>query len=283
MSTKRPSPDYGRVPLSGASKPGAPRSGASRYGTSGVGPGITAANSNTRISSATLQRPDASRNAAPQVPNLGLNSERLRQAMVQRLRDQGISDERVLAAMGAVPRHLFVDEALASRAYEDAALPIGHSQTISQPWVVARMLAAVCEDREPTRVLEVGAGCGYQAAVMAQFVREVHAIERIRGLFELARGHLRALRLATRVRLIHGDGMLGLPGIAPFDAIVVAAAGLSIPQALLAQLAPGGRLIAPEGGASQRLVLVERTGAASWSRRELEAVRFVPLRAGIQT
>ena len=192
-------------------------------------------------------------------------------------------DERVLNAMGAVPRHLFVDEALASRAYEDAALPIGHSQTISQPWVVARMIAAVCEDRAPTRVLEVGAGCGYQAAVLAQFVREVHTIERIRGLYELARGHLRALRLTTRIRLIYGDGMLGLPGVAPFDAIVVAAAGLAIPQALLSQLAPGGRLIAPEGGANQRLVLIERTGAASWKRTELEAVRFVPLRAGIQS
>ncbi|AMG46585.2 protein-L-isoaspartate(D-aspartate) O-methyltransferase [Achromobacter xylosoxidans] len=215
--------------------------------------------------------------------NLGLNSDRLRQAMVQRLRVQGVTDERVLNAMAAVPRHLFVDEALASRAYEDAALPIGHSQTISQPWVVARMIATICEDRTPTRVLEVGAGCGYQAAVLAQFVREVHSIERIRGLYELAREHLRALRLTTRIRLIYGDGMLGLPGVAPFDAIVVAAAGLTIPQALLQQLAPGGRLIAPEGGANQRLVLIERTGAASWKRTELEAVRFVPLRAGIQS
>jgi len=272
MTTKRHPPDE----LIRAPRP------AARRGIAGVGPGITPANSNTRISAATLQRP-SSLAAEPASANLGLNSDRLRQAMVQRLRAQGITDERVLAAMAAVPRHLFVDEALASRAYEDAALPIGHSQTISQPWVVARMLAAACEGREPTRVLEVGAGCGYQAAVLAQFVREVHAIERIRGLFELARMHLRALRLATRVRLVHGDGMLGLPGVAPFDAIVVAAAGLSIPQALLAQLAPGGRLIAPEGGTSQRLVLIERTGTASWNRRELEAVRFVPLRAGIQS
>ncbi|CAB3671143.1 MULTISPECIES: protein-L-isoaspartate(D-aspartate) O-methyltransferase [Achromobacter] len=253
-----------------------------RYDSGRLGPGITATNSNTRISAPTLQRP-----AQAPVPaagsNLGLNSDRLRQAMVQRLRGQGISDERVLNAMSAVPRHLFVDEALASRAYEDAALPIGHSQTISQPWVVARMIAAACEDRAPTRVLEVGAGCGYQAAVLAQFVREVHSIERIRGLYELAREHLRALRLTTRIRLIYGDGTLGLPGVAPFDAIVVAAAGLAIPQALLTQLAPGGRLIAPEGGTNQRLVLIERTGAASWKRTELEAVRFVPLRAGIQS
>jgi len=260
-----------------------PRTRASHYGPSGLAPGITAANSNTRISPPTLARPQPAGGTAGQGGNLGLNSDRLRQAMVQRLRSQGITDERVLNAMAAVPRHVFVDEALASRAYEDAALPIGHSQTISQPWVVARMIAAACEDRTPARVLEVGAGCGYQAAVLAQFVREVHAIERIRGLFELARGHLRSLRLATRVRLIHGDGMLGLPGVAPFDAIVVAAAGLAIPQALLAQLAPGGRLIAPEGASSQRLVLVERTGTSTWKRTELEAVRFVPLRAGIQS
>ncbi|WP_160356844.1 protein-L-isoaspartate(D-aspartate) O-methyltransferase [Bordetella sp. 02P26C-1] len=245
--------------------------------------GFTPTNSNTRISPAVLTRPAPTSMPANPAANPGLSSDRLRQAMVQRLRTQGISDERVLDAMAAVPRHLFVDEALASRAYEDAALPIGHSQTISQPWVVARMIAAVCEDRTPARVLEVGAGCGYQAAVLAQLIREVHAIERIRGLFEMARTNLRALRLATRVRLIHGDGMVGLPSLAPFDAIVVAAAGLAIPQALLAQLAPGGRLIAPEGDTHQRLVLIERTGASSWKRTELEAVRFVPLRAGIQT
>lgn len=253
------------------------------YRSTGLGPGYTATNSNTRISPATLARPVPVNPPPGPGSNLGLNSDRLRQAMVQRLRTQGIVDERVLNAMAAVPRHMFVDEALASRAYEDAALPIGHSQTISQPWVVARMIAAVCEDRSPTRVLEVGAGCGYQAAVLAQFIREVHAIERIRGLFELARGNLRALRLATRVRLVYGDGMIGLPGLAPFDAIVVAAAGLEIPQALLMQLAPGGRLIAPEGTSQQRLVLIERTSTSSWKRTELEAVRFVPLRAGIQS
>jgi len=256
-----------------------------RKGTVGVGKGFTPANSNTRISSGAVPR--SSLSPAPAAPsgggNLGLNSDRLRHAMVQRLRTQGIDDERVLSAMSTVPRHIFVDEALASRAYEDAALPIGHGQTISQPWVVAHMLATACENRQPARVLEVGAGCGYQAAVLAQFVREIYAIERIRGLYDLAREHLRSLRLASRVRLIHGDGMLGQPGAAPFDAIVVAAAGLSIPHALLEQLSLGGRLIAPEGGTEQRLVLMERTGPASWTRRELEAVRFVPLRAGIQS
>ena len=246
-------------------------------------PGVTASNSNTRISAAVLARPVAAGVARNGSANLGLNSERLRAAMVQRLRTQGVTDERVLAAILAVPRHIFVDEALASRAYEDAALPIGQGQTISQPWVVARMLAAVCDGRTPTRVLEVGAGCGYQAAVMAQFIREVHAIERIRGLYDMARENLRQLRLSTRVRLVYGDGMLGQPNAAPFDAIVVAAAGLSIPQALLDQLAPNGRLIAPEGGSQQRLVLIERTGVQHLKRTELEAVRFVPLRAWIQS
>lgn len=255
-----------------------------RFGRTGVGQGFSAANSNTRISLGGLARVAATPIAATPAnsSNLGLNSERLRAQMIQRLRAQGIQDERVLAAMMAVPRHLFVDEGLASRAYEDAALPIGHGQTISQPWVVARMISAMCENRVPVKVLEVGAGCGYQAAVLAQFVKEVHAIERIRGLYELARNHLRALKLVSRVRLSFGDGMLGLPGVAPFDAIVVAAAGIKIPQALLEQLAIGGRLIAPEGGAAQRLILIERTGPATWHREELESVRFVPLRAGTQ-
>lgn len=271
-----------RKPVSPPGQAGRPKT-TSGFGSSGLGPGYTATNSNTRISPATLVRPAPAGLIPGPGSNLGLNSDRLRQAMVQRLRQQGITDERVLDAMANVPRHLFVDEALASRAYEDAALPIGHSQTISQPWIVARMLAAVCEGRTPTRVLEVGAGCGYQAAVMAQFIREVHAIERIRGLFELARNNLRALRLATRVRIIHADGMVGLAGLAPFDAIVVAAAGLTIPQALLTQLAPGGRLIAPEGSTNQRLVLIERIGTSNWKRTELETVRFVPLRGGIQS
>lgn len=255
-----------------------------RFGRSSFGGGISAANSNTRI---VAQRqpvalaPAANRHASTSV-NLGLNSERSRGMMVDRLRRQGIQDERVLAAMMSVPRHLFVDEGLASRAYEDAALPIGHGQTISQPWVVARMISTVCENRMPVKVLEVGAGCGYQAAVLAGFIKEVHVIERIRGLYELARNNLRALHLMGRVRIAFGDGMAGLPGVAPFDAIIIAAAGIKIPQALLEQLAIGGRLIAPEGTTAQRLILIERTGAASWHREELESVRFVPLRSGTQ-
>jgi protein-L-isoaspartate(D-aspartate) O-methyltransferase len=256
----------------------------SPYGARRGAAGVTPANSNTRISAAVLPRPAPSQPAPEISGNIGLNSDRLRGAMVERLRSQGITDERVLRAMNSVPRHLFVDEALASRAYEDAALPIGHSQTISQPWIVARMIAAVCEGRTtPARVLEVGAGCGYQAAVLAQFVPEVHAIERIRGLYELARQHLRTLRLSPRIRLIYGDGMLGLPAMMPFDAIIVAAAGLKIPPVLLTQLAPGGRLIAPEGASHQRLILIERTDSAAWHRTELEAVRFVPLKPGIQS
>lgn len=246
--------------------------------------GYTPANSNTRISLPNLgiSTPTITAPAPSRAANLGLNSERLRAMMVQRLRNQGIQDERVLNAMLAVPRHRFMDEGLASRAYEDAALPIGYAQTISQPWVVARMISAVCENRTPTKVLEVGAGCGYQSAVLAQFIKEVHAIERIRGLYESARYHLRELKLISRVRLSFGDGMLGLPGVAPFDAILVAAAGIKIPQALLEQLALGGRLIAPEGTSAQRLILIERVSHNTWHREELESVRFVPLRAGIQ-
>jgi len=267
------------------------RRGAGRGLARGLVRGVTAANSNTRISVAALGSVNTSAHtpAAPEnlgLNSLGLNSERMRAQMVARLRVQGITDARVLAAMQAVPRHRFVDEALASRAYEDAALPIGHAQTMSQPWVVARMIAAVCERGVPRRVLEVGAGCGYQAAVLAQLAREVYAIERIGALVETTRRRLQDLRqtLAVRnVRLAHGDGMKGWPTAAPFDAILVAAAGLEIPAALLEQLAPHGRLIAPEGGAQQRLVLVERNASGGWQRTELEPVRFVPLRAGIQS
>jgi len=249
-----------------------------------TGQRITPANSNTRIvvtatRAASSRAARADGNALP-VANLGLNSDRARAAMVQRLRGQGVSDPRVLAAMMAVPRHLFVDQGLASRAYEDAALPIGYGQTLSQPWVVARMIAAVLEDRQAARVLEVGAGCGYQAAVLAQLVPQVYAIERIHGLYESTSTRLRALK--TPVHLAHGDGMLGHPEAAPFDAIIVAAAGLHIPDTLLAQLAVGARLIAPEGEATQHLVLIERTGKTAWRRETLEAVRFVPLRPGTQ-
>ena len=244
--------------------------------------GITATNSNTKISASRLRTATApALSERSSAANLGLNSERMRTVMIERLLTQGITNDRVLAAMQLVPRHAFVDGALASRAYDDAALPIGHSQTISQPWVVARMISIAAEVPGAQKVLEVGTGCGYQAAVMAQVFSQVYSIERIRALYDMAREHLRALKLA-RIRLNYGDGMAGLPAAAPFDAIVVAAAGLKIPQALMNQLAVGGVLIAPEGSSTQRLVKMQRTGLTNWERQELEEVRFVPLKAGVQ-
>jgi len=211
---------------------------------------------------------------------IGMTSQRTRDRMVVRLREQGIRDEVVLSAMAAVPRHIFIEESLASRAYEDTALPIGFEQTISQPFVVARMIEAL-RDRKPLRnVLEIGTGCGYQAAVLARLARDVYSVERIAGLLELARRNLRALRLSN-LRLVHGDGADGLPEAAPFDAIIVAAAAPEIPAALLRQLAPGGRMIVPVGSADQVLHLVEST-PAGFSERRLEAVRFVPMRGGKQ-
>jgi protein-L-isoaspartate(D-aspartate) O-methyltransferase len=199
--------------------------------------------------------------------------------MVQRLRDQGIRDERVLAAMASVPRHLFIEEALASRAYEDTALPIGFGQTISQPYVVARMTELLIRKQTPQKVLEVGTGCGYQAAVLAHVFLEVYSIERIKGLLERARRNLLALRLKN-LRLAHGDGYAGLEGAAPFQAIIVAAAAPRLPDALRRQLAPGGRMVLPlASGGGQRLLLVERSGRG-FVESELDAVRFVPMEAG---
>lgn len=205
---------------------------------------------------------------------------RARARIVERLRVQGIRDERVLAAMQGVPRHQFVEEGLAYSAYDDTPLPIGFQQTISQPFVVARMIELLRVGRELGKTLEVGAGCGYQAAVLSQLANEVYAVERIRPLLDRARANLRPLRLPN-VRLKLADGSLGLPEAAPFDSIIVAAAAIGLPQALKEQLAPGGRLIVPVGSAEQRLLLVERQGnifRESWH----EAVRFVPLLAGTE-
>jgi protein-L-isoaspartate(D-aspartate) O-methyltransferase len=205
---------------------------------------------------------------------------RARARMVDRLRTQGIRDERVLAAMQAVPRHAFVEEGLAYSAYDDTPLPIGFQQTISQPFVVARMIELLRANRELGRTLEVGAGCGYQAAVLSQLATEVYAVERIRLLLDKARSNLRPLRLPN-VRLKLADGSLGLPEAAPFDTIIVAAAAIGLPPALKAQLAPGGRLIVPIGGTEQRLLMIERQGNTfreSW----FEAVRFVPLLGGTE-
>ncbi len=215
---------------------------------------------------------------------IGMTSQRTRLRMVERLRDKGVRDERVLAAIGAVPRHLFVDEALASRAYEDTALPIGFSQTISQPYVVARMIESLIGDNGmPQRVLEIGTGCGYQAAVLAQLAREVYSVERIRALLERARTNLRSLRLSN-LRLSHGDGNLGLEAAAPFDAIIVAAAARAVPPALLQQLAQGGRMVLPlksaqAPGGAQRLAIYER-GARGVTETMLDGVLFVPLETG---
>ena len=217
---------------------------------------------------------------------VGMTSQRTRDRMVARLRKQGVADEAVLGAMSAVPRHLFVEEALASRAYEDTALPIGFGQTISQPYVVARMTEALLRERPAGKTLEVGTGCGYQAAVLAHVFPEVYSIERIKALLERARGNLLPLRLKN-LRLAHGDGYAGLEGAAPFQSIIVAAAAPRLPEALLRQLAPGGRMVLPlaqagkgsKGGGSQRLVLVERNGRG-FLESELDAVRFVPMEAG---
>lgn len=212
---------------------------------------------------------------------IGMTSERTRARMVARLRASGIADERVLAALGAVPRHLFVDSALASRAYEDTALPIGFAQTISQPYVVARMIELLLAGREAGRALEVGTGCGYQAAVLARLFPEVYSIERIKALLERARRNLLPLRLAN-LRLAHGDGYAGLEVAAPFHSIIVAAAAPRVPDALARQLAPGGRMILPlaSSAAAQRLLLIERTGRASLVQTELDPVRFVPMEVG---
>ncbi len=214
---------------------------------------------------------------------IGMTSQRTRTRMIERLRDQGIADERVLAAMAAVPRHIFVEEALSSRAYDDTALPLGFQQTISRPYVVARMIELLLTGHALGKTLEVGAGCGYQAAVLAMLTRELYAVERIEPLLARARKNLGQLRL-SHVRFKHADGHWGLPEAAPFDTIIVAAAAASTPPALLDQLAPGGRLILPLAGAAkgeQTLSLIERT-ASGYAETRYDVVRFVPLVAGVE-
>lgn len=212
-----------------------------------------------------------------------LVSDAVRMAMVARVARQGVKDAKVLAAMEAVPRHLFVEPALASQAYIDASLPIGHHQTISQPYIVARMIEVMRDNANRgvlNNVLEIGTGCGYQAAVLSLVAKEVYSIERIKPLHELAKANLRPLRIAN-IRLQYGDGMLGLPQAAPFDGIILAAAGLEVPQALLEQLNIGGRLVAPVGARHQVLQLIERTGKFEWTNMTLEDCHFVPLRPGV--
>lgn len=212
---------------------------------------------------------------------IGMTSQRTRGRMIERLREQGIRNETVLTAMAAVPRHVFIEEALASRAYEDTALPLGMGQTISQPYVVARMIEVLLLGRKGLgKTLEIGAGCGYQAAVLAQLTKEVYAVERLKPLLEKAKLNMRQIQ-QFNVRLKLADGNFGLPEAAPYDSIIVAAAPARIPQALLQQLAPSGRLILPVGAGEQYLSLIEYT-PQGFVETKLEAVRFVPLLTGIE-
>lgn len=206
----------------------------------------------------------------------GMTSERTRARMIDRLRQQGIADEQVLAAMSAIPRHFFVDDGLAHRAYEDDALPIGFGQTISSPYIVARMLEALRNGRKLGRVLEVGTGCGYQAAVLTQLAQEVFSIERLAALLEKVRARIWKLRIHN-LRVAHADGYLGLAEVAPFDGIIVAAAAPAVPPRLKEQLAIDGRLVIPVGvGDKQSLRVITRT-ADGYSEAILESVHFVPL------
>ena len=218
---------------------------------------------------------------------LGLDSEGVRRSMVERLRASGPLDARVLDAVAAVPRHLFVDAALVTQAYEDTSLPIGHGQTISKPSVVTRMIGVLMDGVTARagghlgKVLEVGTGCGYQAAVLCRLSRHVVSVERIKGLHDKARDLVAPLRM-DHLRLVYGDGMLGHPPNAPYDSIIAAACGSDVPEAWLEQLAVGGRLISPvlDAANKQRLVVIDRLEAGGFQRPEYEAVQFVPLKSG---
>ncbi len=210
---------------------------------------------------------------------IGMTSQRTRARMVERLREQGIRDESVLLAMNAVPRHIFVDEALASRAYDDVSLPLGFGQTISNPKIVARMLELLNASGSLESVLEIGTGCGYQAALLSKLAREVYSVERISGLLVKARNALRELRIHN-VKLRHADGNLGCKEGAPFDGIVMAAAATQIPKTLLEQLAIGGKMVLPLGGQEQRLCVIERN-ERGYVETVMDEVKFVPLLPGV--
>lgn len=210
---------------------------------------------------------------------IGMTSQRTRERLIQRLYEEGLSDSRVLEVIRRTPRHLFVDEALSHRAYEDTALPIGHNQTISQPYIVGRMSELLLAAGPLDKVLEVGTGSGYQTAILAQLVERVFSVERIQNLQDRAKERLQALNLRNVV-FRWGDGWEGWPALAPYNGIIVTAAAAEIPQALLEQLAPGGRLVIPVGmGDVQQLMLVVRD-ESGFSRQVLETVRFVPLLNG---
>ncbi|HEY2779955.1 MAG TPA: protein-L-isoaspartate(D-aspartate) O-methyltransferase [Steroidobacteraceae bacterium] len=217
----------------------------------------------------------------PRLSGIGMTSARTRERLVQRLQEQGIVDQRVLDRIRTVPRHLFMDEALASRAYEDTALPIGFGQTISQPFVVAKMTEALLAAGETTRVLEIGTGCGYQTAVLSPLVAEIYTIERIAPLLGRARRTLRELKIRN-VNFRHDDGNVGWPARAPFDGILLTAAPHTVPAALFEQLKPGGRLIAPVGPEGKQELFRYTKGETRIDRQSLGAVSFVPLVSGLQ-
>ncbi len=215
------------------------------------------------------------------INGIGMTSQRTRDRLISRLQDNGIKNIAVLDVMRNTPRHIFVDEALATRAYEDTALPIGNSQTISQPFIVARMTEALIENNNPAKVLEIGTGSGYQTAVLAQLVRQVYTVERIQRFIPVAKQRIQQLNLHN-VSFSHRDGFKGWPTHAPYDGIIVTAAPVQIPETLLNQLRVGGRLIIPQGERdSQKLVVVTRTDS-DFETKELDWVTFVPLLEGVE-
>lgn len=215
------------------------------------------------------------------VHGIGMTSQRARTRMLEHLKVQGIKDPLVLAAMNAIPRHAFLEESIQHQAYDETPLPIGQGQTISSPYTVARSCELACRGQTLERVLEIGGGCGYQAAVLSRLAKEVLSLERIAKLIGKARKTLRELRI-NNVLIKNVDGSHGFKAAAPYDAIVVAAAMPFIPDELKRQLKPGGRLVAPVGvGESQRLILVEADSEGGFMEKELEPVKFVPLLSGV--
>ena len=267
-----------RAPKKLIGTPGEPQGLASAFSHSQPAPSST---------TATRRSASADKAATARPTGLGLDSEDVRRRMVDRLRAAGPHDHRVLDAMGAVPRHLFVDGALVTQAYEDTSLPIGHGQTISKPSVVARMIGVLMDGATARSsghlgmVLEVGTGCGYQAAVLCRLSRQVVSVERIKGLHDKARELVAPLRM-NQLRLVYGDGILGHAPNAPYDSIIAAACGAEVPDAWLAQMAVGGRLISPvlDTAKGQRLLVIDRLESGAFQRTEYEAVQFVPLKSG---